>query len=232
MKAGFSQRVEGRLKELGLTPRAASLKVSDNPDLFRNVLRFGDDANPKQKTLGQMAEALEWSVDELIAEDAQPAKRGGERHSEVRRADVPFTQLGQLPRDLPVLGTVAGAMLGKGAFQLTNDVVDYVRRPPGLIGAKDAYALYVEGESMIPRFEPGELVFVHPHRKAVTNDYIVIQEPDSDNGGPRGFIKQFVKQTQTLLRTRQFNPPANIDFPMRPGLIWHKVLRGDELYGV
>jgi phage repressor protein C with HTH and peptisase S24 domain len=131
-----------------------------------------------------------------------------------------------------VLGTVAGAELGKGAFQLTSDVVDYVRRPHGLLGAKDVYALYVEGESMLPKFEPGDLVFVHPHRKPRNGDYVVIQEPDSDNGGPRGFIKRLVAVTTKLIRTEQFNPKSNIDFVIRPGLQVHKVMTDGELYGV
>ena len=42
------------------------------------------------------------------------------------------------------MGTAAGAMLGKGAFQLSSDVVDYVRRPQALTGARGVYALYVE----------------------------------------------------------------------------------------
>lgn len=134
--------------------------------------------------------------------------------------------------DVPVLGTAAGAMLGQGAFQITTDVIDYVRRPAGLARARDAYALYVEGDSMSPRFEPGDLVFVHPHRKPLGGDYVIVQEPDSENGEPRAFIKRLVGVTPTLLKTEQFNPPAKVDFKLRPGLRWHKVMTDGDLYGV
>lgn len=224
MQQGFVERVESRLKELGLTPRSASLEVSTNPDLFRNVLRFGDDANPKQKTLALMAEALQWSVEDLT-QVAAP------RPTEVSPANVPYPDRISMTRDVPVFGTVAGSELGKGAFQMTADVVEYVRRPPGLATVKDAYALYVEGESMSPKFEPGELVYVHPHRKVVSGDYVVVQEPDTDNGELRGFIKQYVRQTTKLLQTQQFNPASKIDFVIRPGLKWHRVMSLSDLMG-
>jgi phage repressor protein C with HTH and peptisase S24 domain len=224
----LADRIQQRLDALGLSERAASIAATGSDGTIR-MIRLGKSENPRGDTLRKIARVLQVSEQWLLTGEGPSAP--STPRSEIRPAEVPYTPPGTLPRDLPVLGTVAGAELGKGAFQLTNDVVDYVRRPPGLIGAKDAYALYVEGESMVPRFEPGELVFVHPHRKVLGNDYVVIQEPGPDNG-PRGFIKQFVKQTPTMLKTRQFNPAQNIDFPLRPGLVWHKVLSGSDLYGV
>ena len=72
--------------------------------------------------------------------------------------------LSGLSRDLPVLGTAMGGE--EGAFEFNGEVVDYVRRPPGLEMARGAFAIYVQGESMAPRYEEGELVFVHPGRPA------------------------------------------------------------------
>jgi hypothetical protein len=35
-----------------------------------------------------------------------------------------------------------------------------------------------------------------------------------------------------MVRTQQFNPPTNIDFIIRGGLVVHKVLSEGELYGI
>lgn len=221
-----ADRIRERLDATGLSARAASLKAGGSAGLIRNILT-GASEHPRGDTLSKLAAVLgvteQWL---LTGSDEVPA-------SELRAApDVRLPSHGELPRDVPVLGTVAGSELGRGAFQLTPDIVDYVRRPYGLIGARDVYALYVEGDSMAPKFEPGDLVFVHPHRKPLPGDYIVIQEPDTDNGAPRGFIKRLVRVTGTALRTRQFNPEANLDFILRPGLVWHKVMSHADLYGI
>lgn len=220
----IAERIQQRLEALGLSVRGASLAAGGSESTIRNILD-GRSENPRGDTLRKLAPVLGVTEQWLLTGSDEPP-------SEVRPANVKVPRPTESPRDVPVYGTVAGSELGRGAFQLTTDVVDYVRRPAGLEGARDAYALYVEGESMVPRFEPGNLVFVHPHRKPVRGDYVVIQEPDSDNGGPRGFIKRLVRVTATRIVTEQFNPPATIEFVLRPGTLVHKVMTDDDLYGI
>lgn len=233
MAETMKDRIRQRLDELGLSVRGAALKGGGTASMIRNVLTGGT-TNPRGDTLTKIARGLEVSEQWLLTgveADPQSAEPAPGRAGEVRLAAVPIPSASQLPRDVPVMGTVAGSEIGKGSFQITPDVIDYVRRPFALMGAKDVYALYVEGESMIPRFEPGDLVFVHPHRKAKPGDYVVVQEPDSNNGEPRGFIKRLVAITTKLIRTEQFNPKSNIDFVIRPGTTVHKVMTDGDLYG-
>jgi phage repressor protein C with HTH and peptisase S24 domain len=218
--------IQDKIEALGISQREAARRAGIPPSTLRNILS-GNTDNSRTDTMAKIVAGLE-----LETEPDVLSSGGLTMHSEVRAADLSPSLLRNLPKDVPVLGTVAGSELGKGAFQLTSDIVDYVRRPAGLIGAADIYALYVEGESMLPKFEPGDLVFVHPHRKPRPRDYVVVQEPDTDNGGPRGFIKRLVTTTTRLVRTEQFNPKANIDFVIRPGLQIHKVMTDGELYGI
>jgi len=150
--------------------------------------------------------------------------------SEVREADVPFPA--GMKKDVPVLGTAAGSDYSKGAFQLTGGPVDYVRRPPGLISAKDVYALYVEGSSMLPKFEAGDLIYVNPNRPIRPGDYVVIQEPVSDEE-IRGFVKQFVKRAGDWIVVAQFNPAGEMRFPSKDNAVkLHRVLTTADLMGV
>jgi phage repressor protein C with HTH and peptisase S24 domain len=227
----LATRIRQRLEALDLSARRAAQLAGGSESMVRNIL-VGASESPRAETISKLAPVLQVSEQWLMTgEDARPMPPGDS--SEFRMADPASAEsLRNLPKDVPVLGTVAGSELGKGAFQLTTDIVDYVRRPFGLLGAADIYALYVEGESMVPKFEPGDLVFVHPHRKARPGDYVVIQEPDTDRGEPRGFIKRLVSTTSRLVKTQQFNPRASIDFVIRPGLVVHKVMTDGELYGV
>jgi phage repressor protein C with HTH and peptisase S24 domain len=236
MMESIADRIRQRMKVLKLSQRETARLAGIPESTLRNIFA-GKSESPRGVTLRRLAEALQTTERWLVAgeEEAAPETPPSPASpSEFRLAeDVPIdVLLRSLPKDVPVMGTVAGSELGKGAFQLTNDIVDFVRRPYGLLGAKDIYALYVEGESMQPKFQPGDLVFVHPHRKARNGDYVVVQEPDSDRGEPRGFIKRLVAVTAKLIRTEQFNPPAKIDFVIRSGTIVHKVVTDGELYGV
>lgn len=233
MDNDLKSRIGRRLKELGLSAIQASRDAGGSDSLLQNILS-GKSRSLRSDFVEPVARVLQVSASWLLTgEGDSPAPAAGAPRDEFRLApDAVPPQRNASPKDVPVMGTVAGSELGRGAFQLTSDVVDYVRRPAGLMGAKDVYALYVEGDSMVPRFEPGDLVFVHPHRKPRGGDYVVIQEPDSNNGEPRGFIKRLVGITAKLIRTEQFNPKANLDFINRPGTVLHKVLTDGELYGV
>lgn len=225
-----ANRIQQRIDALGLSGRAAAAKADVPASTLRSILE-GRSESPRGVTLSKLAAALEVSEQWLLTGDvAEP--RPLPEVGDVRPTDIPAPTGAGLPKDVPVLGTAAGSELGNGAFQLSTDVIDYVRRPAGLAGARAAYALYVEGDSMFPRFEPGDLVFIHPHRKPLPGDYVIIQEADSNNGEPRAFIKRLVKITGTTIRVTQFNPEATIDFVIRPGTVVHKVITDGDLYGI
>jgi len=235
-----SNSLGSRLNELieksGRSRRALAESSGVPESTIRNIITGVTD-HPRGDTLIKLAQALSVSEQYLLTGHDQAAAEADSISatpgypSEVRFApEVKVPIAFNLPKDLPTLGTAAGSELGQGAFQLSTDVIEYVRRPPGLFGVKDAYALYVEGDSMYPRFEPGDLIFCHPHKKPRGGDYIVVQEPDSNNGENRAFIKRLVKITSTTLVVEQFNPPATIQFIIRPGLVWHKVLTDGDLY--
>lgn len=113
---------------------------------------------------------------------------------------------------LPVLGQAVGGSDGEYIFNGT--IVDYVPCPPPLVGVANAYALYVDGESMAPRYRPGETVWAHPGKPPRRFDDVVVQiKPDSDDGSaPRGYIKEFVAVSGSQLVLRQHNPDQEIRF--------------------
>lgn len=233
MTETLADRIQQRLDALGLSERAASLKATGSDATIR-MIRTGKSREPRDSTLEALAKVLDTNLTWLKygADAAEPIASTTAAHpNEVRpTTGVPLPFNLQLPKDMPVLGAAAASELGNGSFQLTTDIVDHVRRPPGLMGVPDAYALYVEGDSMSPKFEPGDIVFVHPHRRARAGDYVVIQQPDLAAGETRAFIKRLVSAGPTVLRVKQFNPVATIDFPISRGLVWHKVILNEELY--
>jgi len=143
------------------------------------------------------------------------------------------------PRDVPVLGTPACHDLTFGNDRIEtididfDDVIDYVRRPPGLDGRSDVYAIYFTGYSMIPRFEPDEVGYVDPRRPPSIGDYVVVQL--RGNGEDRiaaALVKRLVRRTAAYVELEQFNPPATFRLPTERIARMHRIMPLIELVGI
>ena len=109
-------------------------------------------------------------------------------------------------RDLPVLGRAQG---GNDGNMIMNDTaIDWTFRPADLQGVDDAFAVFVTGDSMVPKYSEGDLVYVHPSRRPRRNRFVLVEQR-----GHRGFIKQFIKWQEQELVLRQFNPEKEIRIP-------------------
>lgn len=138
----------------------------------------------------------------------------------------------RFPEVIPLYGTVAASMMGRGAFLLSQEPIDTLPMMPGLVGEEGVYGLLVKGDSMYPMFSDGDPIYVSSVRQPHRGDIIVIQERDSANGQPQGFVKLFQRETAAKLFTKQFNPEADLVFERRRGIERHRVFTRRELAGV
>lgn len=133
------------------------------------------------------------------------------------------------PDMVPVKGTGAGGSDGKNEWN--GETVDNVARPQSLVGVPNAYAVYVHGDSMEPRYKHGELVFMHPGRPPSRGCYVLVQlgEPDEPSGPTtRAFIKEYVRQTPSKLVLAQLNPPKTLEIDMAHVKAIHRIVASGE----
>ena len=137
-----------------------------------------------------------------------------------------------LSKDIPVLGTVECG--SDGAFNLNEGgPIDHVRRPPGQMNRKGIYCIYVEGSSMEPAYERGDLVYVDPHRPPQAGRDVVIQlVATARTGEERCFLKRLVRRSGGKWRVKQFNPEREFVFDEKDVASVHLVLKNHELMGV
>jgi phage repressor protein C with HTH and peptisase S24 domain len=195
------------------------------------VWLFTGEGEPRASRKGRAAESVASSP---FA--PQPFAAGSLGGAEIDlAAGMPMRGVAALKRDVPVRGTVIGG--DDGDFTFNGDVVDLVRRPPGLAGASAVFAVYVHGDSMSPRFESGDLVFVNPSRPPTPGcDVIVEMAPQHGEGAGACYIKRLLRRTADKVVLRQFNPPAGEkqDFEIehkRIRNLW-RVLTPAELLGL
>lgn len=164
-----------------------------------------------------------------VPSGAAPALPSGDEVTLAGAAELPGNNV--LPRDLPVCGVAVGG--AEGDFSFNGSVVDYVRRPPMLTRIGNAFGVYVTGDSMSPRFDHGDLVFVHPGRPAQPgNDVIVELHGEHGEPGPC-YIKRLVRRSPDRVQLSQFNPPRD-DIVIEAARIKaiYRILTAAEMLGV
>lgn len=142
---------------------------------------------------------------------------------------VPIRQ--EMARDLPVRG-IAACSSGDGAFQIETSTVDYVRRPPALMGIAEAYGLYMTGDSMEPKFCSGDLVLVHPGRPVRPGDHVILLLRDHPGAEPYAYCKRMLRRHGGKVTVGQYNPAMELEFPETSVVTIHRVLEMSDLFGV
>lgn len=232
------RRIEKLRADLQLSDRQVGL-AGGNAFMMRDMRKRG--SVPNANSLSLIAAKLGVSTEFLLHGKEGPTydapKREEQNVADVAR-DFRFTNL---PKDVPVLGTVLGCTNGEigGDVPLEThlmdmgDTIDIVRRPAGLSSARDAYALYVAGDSQSPRFDPGDLIFVNPRRPAAIGDDVVVQlVGDGDSGVVTALIKRLIRRNPAGITLQQFNPAREISVPAARIAAIHRITPLAELLGV
>lgn len=115
-----------------------------------------------------------------------------------------------LGRKIPVYGQAVGGV--DGEFLMNGTVLYEVMAPPVISHISGAYAVSVSGESMVPRYEDGEICFVDPKRRVKKGDYVIAQIRQEEHGPLLAYVKRFIRQNSIELVLEQFNPPKELRF--------------------
>jgi phage repressor protein C with HTH and peptisase S24 domain len=157
-------------------------------------------------------------------------------HSHLEGSELDPTSARALPavatlkRDVEVRGVAVG---GEDAVFLFNgEVIDYARRPPGLVGSKNVFAIYVVGDSMSPRYDEGDMVFVHPGRPPRPGCDVIVELHGQDGEAGASYIKRLLRRTPSRLVLGQFNPSREIVLSLQKVRNVYRILTTAELLGL
>lgn len=192
-------------------------------------------AHPRPNTLEDIAGALNVSIDWLLTGNTPNVAETEKTRTNSEMSDVKFNNSTlpprqYMPQEVPVMGTAA-CNSDNGSFKLDTSIIDYVHRPPTLLMTKDLYALYVEGDTMEPRFNAGDLVFVHPHKPVRIGDSVVVQIAKTIDEPIEAMIAVLAKRTSHEVVLKKYNPEKIINFDNANIVSIHKILEMRELFG-
>ena len=241
--AGFDEvmaRIERKLDQHGMTDREASLKAVGKPDLIRDMKRRR--GLPTSERLSRLANLLGTTSDWLlhgglegpILDRAMLNPDGTikpERDPAPTASDVYSAWADPGPyKPVPLIGSAFGGEW-EAEIEMTelrfSEVLDYLARPPFLQMDAESYALEIVGDSIAPRFEPGERALVSPLSPVRIGDDVVVHLKGPD-GQPApenriALIKRLTKRSPAFLELRQFNPDLAFRVPVDRVSAIHRV---------
>lgn len=172
-----------------------------------------DQTRPDSARLAELAKVLGSTVEYLetgLPPHAQGGAQGGSLmpRSSAPHEDVVPRAVRYGERTLPIYGAGQGAADGFVSHEPSR-AVDWSYTPPELIGVRDAFGLYVDGDGMTDAGLPeGTLVHVHPHRRPRPGQFCVLVRTDG-----AALIKRYLGLRSGKLALAQSNPAKELEIP-------------------
>ena len=171
---------------------------------------------PRQDKIADIAKATNVSLEWLLLGD----KNAGEYDSQ-QISDRPAIKL------IPVYGQAVAGINGEVAFD--GKKLFEVPCPPQLLNVENAYGVEVAGDTMSPRYEDGEIVYVDTVRRIKKGDYVVAQiMMKEEDSFPTAFIKRFIRHDEKELVLTQLNPAKELVFPHQRVVSVHYIALAGE----
>lgn len=123
-------------------------------------------------------------------------------------AALPGGRIVAMPGMVPLYGWV-GAASDSRLTLADQNLRGYVPMHPNQAHVREPFALEVSDVSMVPRYKPGEIVYLAPHRWPSRDQDCVIVTRES-----HGFLKTFVRRDAGAIFTEQLNPAGELTFPL------------------
>ena len=215
------QLIRATLAERQLNMSSVSKKLGKNHAYLHQFLDRGIPGQLPELIREKLATILQVPEAQLKGTGAAVSGAASER---TLRGSMPF-----VGDRIPVLATGEG---GEDRFPWTGEIVDYVARPPHLGGATQAYAVYIVGSTMEPRYQFGEIVYVHPGKPIAPGAFVLVQTTPGQQGEmAQAFIKRFTKRTATKLTFEQYNPPKQTEVKVSDIATMHRIVGSAESGG-
>lgn len=213
----WGDRLRAILEEKGWSiPRlAAEMGRAGDMALIESLGKYtnGKVENPRGTMMRDIAAAL--GITEIELRSGSSFRSKADSNARVGGAV-------SLSQKVPVYGQAMGGRFGE--FVLNGNRVADILAPASLDGVPDAYAVYISGDSMEPRYFAGEAAFIHPGLPVRKGDFVCAQIARAEGEAPLAFVKRFVSMDDRRIRLEQFNPRKTLEFPRKSVVSVHLII--------
>ncbi|MHA3354298.1 LexA family protein [Yersinia enterocolitica] len=192
----FGERLLARREELGMTQEDLAAKAGITRMAISKI-ELGMTQKPRADNLFALAKALQLNPNWLVS-----GKGEKEASNQAAMKIDNASPIDILTREVPLISWVQA-----GAFTevtlLPRD--EYVYYPCPVVCSPESFALRIEGESMLPRFEPDDIIYVDPELIDPPSGKYVIARME-------GSAEATFKQLQ-ILDNQRYLKALNPDYP-------------------
>lgn len=162
-----------QLAAVGKTQADLARALEINPSAVSRLLK--GERMLKTAEIPQVAALLEVTGETLLRGLREPD--GGGARLDVQNKPARYSEPTSTNSELIPIRS-AGRGSDHQEMFLEDGPVGHTRRPGSLQGVRQAYAIYMPGDSMSPRYEPGWLLFVNPFKPARQGRDVVVEKKD------------------------------------------------------
>lgn len=213
---------QGRRLDISSNYRRMTDATSVDPEVLA-VFRAMEEQGRKKADLARLLEIDSSQVTRILQ-----GRRRMQRHEwkkveawladGLERAIHDAPEVAVLPGMVPLYGW-AGAASADNLVYADQTLLGAVPRHPNQANVMGAYALQISGDSMMPRYEPGEIIYIAPNQwPAREKDCVMVSKEGY------GYIKRFVSQVGGLVTLHQLNPVEDLTFPVQDIAAMHTVV--------
>lgn len=194
----------------------------------------GKGNQPRGDALSLIAKALGvellWLRDNIPPKRATPVEGGALESDTISPHTPPSTAVKERigfggARDVPVYKTIE---VGDGTDAVMSaEISDRVERLPAVVGSLGVYAIFVHGDSMAPRYEHGDIIYIHPDRPLREGGYVLAGYNDN-----RILLRRLVSRSATVIVLQRLNPLRDERHAPESFAFVHHVLSLNELVGL
>lgn len=174
----FGKNLTAIRQARNLKGKELAARIGATPSMVSRWER--QDVDPESETAAKLAHALDVSIDELLGgpgrDQIWQGGTGQPPRDEFEEFDRDITR-GYKKGDVPVVGDAEASTNGVIAWNdeglVRGQIEEWVARAFSN-GDPRSYALRVRGDSMEPRYSPGELVVAQPNAQLRDGDYAVV----------------------------------------------------------
>lgn len=211
----FAERLTKLMSDKGVSRN----ELSEATDVSYEMIRRYTEgiAKPRSKKLNLICEALETTASYLdygeiadkpsssdLMQKIKDIENGGVRDVKTAPKGTVNINMAENSDEVPILSWVAAGSWSNVEAVTFEDAIGKVSRPNNL--SKNGFALIVRGESMLPKFDPDDIIYVEPQTGlfALKNNDLVIVQCNDDT---EATFKQLVLgETSADMYLRPLNP--------------------------
>jgi phage repressor protein C with HTH and peptisase S24 domain len=208
----------------GASLAAWSKAIGRNPTYLQQFITKGSPQKLPEAERGKLAKLMD--VPEALLRASPGADDEASDHKTVHATNARMGGAVALGATVPAYGHAAGGR--DGQFILNGNRIADIVAPPSIANVKGAFAVYVAGSSMEPRYHAGEAVFVNPKLPVRPNDYVVAQIQGDDEETPEAYVKRYVGRDSRSLKLYQFNPKKTLIFPIKAVVSVYRIVMGGD----